>query len=518
MARLTRRTFLKGSLVATGATFMVGLPARPVLGANERVNIAQVGVGGRGGGHLRTYMGMKDVEVTWCVDVDIRRASNGRKRGIDRAAKALAKARGLKKPDLPKDASKQEKDAARKEYEEKLDACRKAAESRAPKATQDLRKALDDKELDAISIATPNHWHTLATLWAVQAGKDVYVEKPATHNVFEGRICTDLIAKSDRIVQTGTQRRSSSHWAKMLQITKSGKLGKLLVSHGFASKPRGSIGFKKPEDPPEWLDWSLWLGPAQMQAYHDNLVHYNWHWFWDFGNGEIGNQGVHQTDVARWAIPGATHPHAVFSIGGRIGYDDQGQTPNTQLTTYDYGETLMVFEVCGLVSGKTRRVSNDFIYEAGRVVDGRKFYPKDGGGKTASLPKVDVHVFGGGPFGNFINCVRSRKKEELNAPFDEGHYSAAICHLGNISYRLGQEVTLGSLEKPFKEDYANEAWDRLRKHLTQRRKLDLGEWKGRRGLTLKFDPKTEQFIDAPAAATAMLTRDYRKPFVVRETV
>ncbi len=518
MANVNRRTFLKGSLTAAGATFIVGVASRPVLGASNRVNIGVVGVGGRGGGHLGTWMGMKDVEVTWSVDVDMNRAANGRKRGLSAIVKPMARADGIREPKLPKNASREEKDQARKEYEQKLAAYRKAAESRAPKATQDIRTALDDKELDAISIATPNHWHTLMTLWAVQAGKDVYVEKPATHNIFEGRICTDLVARSKQIVQTGTQRRSDSHWAKMLQLTKSGKLGKLLVSHGFASKPRGSIKTKEPKQPPEWLSWDLWLGPARMQPYHENLVHYNWHWFWDFGSGEIGNQGVHQTDVARWAIPGATHPLAVFSIGGRIGYHDQGQTPNTQLTVYDYGETLMVFEVCGLVSGKTRRVSNDFLYEAGLVVDGRKFYPKDGGGKTAPLPKVDVHVFPGGNFGNFIACVRSRKKEELNATFEEGHYSASICHLGNISYRLGKKVKLGSLDKPFEQDHPNEAWARLRKHLTETRKLKLGEWEGRLGLALKFDPETEKLVDAPAAATAMLTRKYRKPYVVPDKV
>ena len=518
MANVNRRTFLKGSLTAAGATFIVGVASRPVLGASKRVNIGVVGVGGRGGGHLGTWMGMKDVEVIWSVDVDMNRAANGHKRGVSAIARQLAAADGIRERKLAKDAPKEEKDQARKEFEQKLAAYKEAAESRAPKATQDVRTALEDKELDAISIATPNHWHTLATLWAVQAGKDVYVEKPATHNVFEGRICSDLIARSKQIVQTGTQRRSDSHWAKMVALTRSGKLGKLLVSHGFASKPRGSIKFKEPGQPPEWLNWDIWLGPAAMQPYHANLVHYNWHWFWDFGSGEIGNQGVHQTDVARWAIPGATHPTRVFSIGGRIGYKDQGQTPNTQLTVYDYGDTLMVFEVCGLVDGKTRRVSNDFLYEAGRVVDGRKFYPKDGGGKTADLPKVDVHVFPNGNFGNFIDCVRSRKREELNAPFLEGHYSAAICHLGNISYRLGKRIKLGSLETPFAEDYANEAWARLRKHLTENRKLDLGACEGRLGLTVKFDPETEQLIDAPPAATAMLARNYRKPYVVPDKV
>ena len=514
MSRLTRRTFLKGSLAAAGATFSIGVTARPVLGANERVNMAIVGCGGRGSGHTGTYVGMSDVEVIYIVDVDKKHGENGQRISLGKLIQAQMRTDGYKEPKLPKDAPEPEKKAARDKHNEKVNSYMKAFESRAPKAVQDVRKALEDKDLDAISVATPNHWHTLITLWAVQAGKDVYVEKPCSHNVVEGRVVSEIIAKSKQIVQTGTQRRSEERWAKMAELTKSGKLGKLLVSHGFASKPRGSIKFHKPGPPPATLDWNLWLGPAPMQPYHGNLVHYNWHWFWEFGNGEIGNQGVHQTDVARWAIPGATHPTRVFSIGGRIGYEDQGETPNTQLTVYQYGETLMVFEVCGLVDRKTTRVSNDFIYEAGRVFDGTKFYPKDGNGKTAPLPSVDVHVYPHGNFGNFIDCVRSRKREELNAPFLEGHYSASICHLGNISYRLGKPAKFSSFDKPFTDDHANEAWARLRKHLVENRKLDLAQCDGRLGLTIKFDPETEKFIGAPPQANAMLTRDYRKPFVV----
>jgi predicted dehydrogenase len=398
-----------------------------------------------------------------------------------------------------------------------------------PQGTQDVRKALEDKSLDAISIATPNHWHTLMTIWTVQAGKDVYVEKPCTHNVFEGRIASDIIAKSKQVVQTGTQRRSEANWAKMIEITRSGKLGKLLFSHGYASKTRNSIGFKEPAEPPANLDYNMWVGPAPMQPYHENLVHYNWHWFWDFGNGEIGNQGVHQTDVARWAIPGATHPTAVFSIGGRFGYKDQGQTPNTQLTVYTYGDTILVFEVCGLVGGKKNvakdsdeskvaRVSNDFVYEAGTVVEGNKFYPKDST-KAAEMPKVDVKLGpGSGPFGNFIAAVKSRRKEDLNAPFLEGHYSAAICHLGNISYRLGKDVAWSEVRKaPFgKDDYVNASWDRLQAHLEKNRGLKLDGMQCRLGRPLRFDPKAEKFV-GDAEADKMLTRPPRKPFDVPET-
>jgi len=473
MARVNRRTFMKQSLALAGASFVVSHAGHRVLGANETIHIGMAGCGGRGGGHLKEYLGAENVDVTWCIDPDAKRAAD--------FAQRVEKAQGSR-----------------------------------PGTTADLRKALEDKNLDGVSCASCNHWHTLLTLWTVQAGKDMYVEKPATHNVHEGRVCTDLIAKSKQIVQTGTQRRSEKRWAQMAEITRSGELGKLLVSHGFASKPRGSIGFKEPGDPPENLDWNLWVGPAPMQPYHANLVHYNWHWFWDFGNGEIGNQGVHQTDCARWAIPGATHPSFVLSVGGRLGYKDQGQTPNTQLTVYTYGDTTLMFEVCGLVDKKTSRVSNDFVYEAGRVDDGNKFIPNDSS-KVKNMPKVDVKLGPGkGPFGNFIEAMRSRRKEDLNAPFEEGHYSAAICHLGNISYRLGREVKWSEVKRPFDDEYANEQFERINTHLRDNRQLNLDEWMCRLGLPLKFDAKTEQFIGAPPEATAMLTRPPRPPFDVPE--
>ncbi|MBM4018132.1 MAG: Gfo/Idh/MocA family oxidoreductase [Planctomycetes bacterium] len=500
MARIDRRTFLKGSLAAAGAAFVVSHAGHRVLGASERVRVGVAGVHGRGSGHIGEYLKMADVDLCWIIDVD--------NKVLQAAVARVAKDRGSK-----------------------------------PDGTQDVRKALDDKSLDAISIATPNHWHTLMTVWAVQAGKDVYVEKPATHTLVEGRIASEIIARSKQIVQTGTQRRSEATWARMVELTKSGQLGKLLISHGYASKTRNSIGFKEPKDPPPELAWDIWVGPGPMQPYHENLVHYNWHWFWDFGSGEIGNQGVHQTDVARWAIPGAAHARGVFSIGGRFGYEDQGQTPNTQLTVYDYGDTLMVFEVCGLVGArraakagkdapaekegageaagpaesKVARVSNDFVYEAGTVVDGRTFYPK---GKTdpAPLPKVDAKLGpGSGNFRNFIEAVRSRRKEDLNAPFLEGHYSAAICHLGNISYRLGKDVQWKEVARnPFgKDDYANAAWDRLQEHLAKNRGLKLADMKCRVGRALNFDGAKEKFIGCPEA-DAMLTRPPRPPFVITE--
>ena len=223
-----------------------------------------------------------------------------------------------------------------------------------PKTVQDVRKALDDKDLDAVSIATPNHWHALMTIWACQAGKDVYVEKPCSHNVHEGRIAVEIARKHNRIVQHGTQSRSSGELgAGRGRPSAVGKLGKLLVSRGLCYKARGTHRRSKPTtSPPAELDFNLWLGPAAEQPYHENLVHYNWHWFWDFGNGDIGNQGVHQMDIARWVIPGATLPKSVISLGGRFGYNDQGETPNTQIAIIDYGETQLIFEVRGLKTDK----------------------------------------------------------------------------------------------------------------------------------------------------------------------
>src|SRR4029079_8860741 len=200
-------------------------------------------------------------------------------------------------------------------------------------------------------------WHALMTIWACQAGKDVYVEEPASHNVHEGAIAVEAARTFNLTVQHGTQSRSSGSWAALAELAKSGKYGKLLVSRGLvykseAGKPgtRGDIGFRPEKAPPSELDFNVWLGPAPKQPYHENLVHYRWHWFWDFGNGDIGNQGVHQMDIARWMIPDATLPKSVVSFGGRIGFKDQGETACTQVAVMDYGETQLIFEVRGLKS------------------------------------------------------------------------------------------------------------------------------------------------------------------------
>jgi hypothetical protein len=314
----------------------------------------------------------------------------------------------------------------------------------------------------------------------------------------------------------------------------SGKYGKLLVSKGYASKPgtgRYTVGYKAPKDPPPGFDFNLWLGPAQEQPYHENIVHYNWHWFWDFGNGEIGNQGVHQMDIARWGIPGGALPKSVFSMGGRWvnstpghkPFTDQGETPNCQLTVMDFGGPLLVFEVVGLnnkegVDGKKypTKVANEFYLEEGAILGG-KFYP-NGSSEGESLPEADYDKGPGDIFENFIACVRSRDRSKLYADVAEAHLSAACCHLGNISYRLGEQVRGATRPDVFdKHEEIPKSWDTVTKTVKGTLGLEISRSTYQLGATLEFDPEKEQFVDN-AAANELLTRDYRKPFVVTEQV
>ena len=318
---------------------------------------------------------------------------------------------------------------------------------------------LEDKSIDVVSIATPNHWHSLMTIWACQAGKDVYVEKPMSHNIHEGRIAVETARKYNRIVQHGTQSRSDMKVAKVVAAIASGKLGKLLISRALCYKAgggpstRGDIGFRPHMPPPKELDFNLWLGPAREQPYHENIVHYRWHWFWDFGNGDLGNQGVHQMDIARWGIPGATLPTSMYSFGGRLGFFDQGEAASTQMAIMDFGGTKLIFETRGLPSEKYMGagVGNIFHLEAGDIVDG-KFYPK-GSKEAAPLPEVEAKRGPGNDrLVNFLLAVRSRNRADLNAEILEGHYSSALCHLCNMSIRLGSKVPFRPRDPFFGDD------------------------------------------------------------------
>jgi len=315
-------------------------------------------------------------------------------------------------------------------------------------------------------------------------------------------------------VQHGTQQRSSLERANEIAAVQSGKYGKLLVSKGYCCKPRWSIGRKDFTSPPAHLDFDLWLGPAPRQPFHANLVHYNWHWFWDFGNGDIGNQGVHEIDVARWAIKNATFPNRVFSLGGRFAEGDQGLTPNMQMAVYEFGDVLLVFEVRGLVTKHPQfpfRVENEYYTDQGRIAGG-KFYPQNGA-DPLPLDRFDVKVTPGGAWGSFLHAVRTRNPADLNADVEHGHYSAGLCHLANISYRLGEPESFSRKPDRLGDNReVVETFEKIKENLGGTG-VALAEATYQLGPTLTFDPREERFTgDRAHEANSMLSREYRKPF------
>jgi predicted dehydrogenase len=338
----------------------------------------------------------------------------------------------------------------------------------------------------------------------------------------EGRRCVEAARTHKRIVQHGTQQRSSTGRANEIAAVQSGKYGKLLVSKGYCCKPRWSIGNKPPSTPPADLDFNLWLGPAAEQPYPANLVHYNWHWFWEFGNGDIGNQGIHELDVARWAIKGATLPGKVWSLGGRFAEGDQGQTPNMQMAVFEYGDVLLVFEVRGLVEKPSDspfklKVANEYYTTEGMIAN-RKFHPKDGG-TPQDLEQFDVKVAPGGPWGSFLQAVRSRNVADCNADVELGHHSCSLIHAANASYRLGEKVAFdGNSKKLGDNREVVETFENITRNL-QGVGVMLDGASYQLGRTLTLDANTERFIgDGSEQANAFLTRKYRAPFVVPDHV
>ena len=421
MSTVNRRTFL-ASAGSGAAALALGSGAR-AAGPNDALRLAVIGVRGRGQEHVSAFSGRKDCVVAALCDVDPAQ---------------------FKKP---------------------ADAIN-ARTGRSPALLADFRRALDDPNIDAVSIATPNHWHALAAVWACQAGKDVYVEKPVSQNVSEGRKIVEAAAKYGRIVQAGTQNRSSAGVAEAVAFLRSGKLGNIYLARGLCFKPRGSIGIKPDAPVPAGVDYNLWLGPAPERPFNPNRFHYEWHWNWDYGNGDLGNQGIHQMDVARWGLGKQTLPTHVQSSGGRYGYKDDGQTPNTQVSTYRWDDCMLEFEVRGLPTNAEReiKVGNLFFGTEGYLAINGDRWSTYMGQKEEPGPSGKG---GGDHFGNFVDAVKARKPELLHAPVVEGHLSSALCHLGNISYRLGR--------------------------------------------ALAVDPATET-LGKDAEANAMLSRDYRSPF------
>ena len=499
MSSLSRRKFVQASAAASTAFSLFTIAGTKasgkVIGANDTVRIGVAGCGGRGSSHVSEWTSQEKVHVTHLIDPD--------------TAQSASKANAVEKRQQVK-----------------------------PKQVQDIRQALDDKELDAVSVATCNHWHSLITIWACQAGKDVYVEKPISHNVFEGRKCVEAAKKYGRVVQHGTQSRSSLSFAKAVAAVHSGKYGELLVSRGSPSKggggrsSRASIGVRPFTAPPSNFDYNLWVGPAPMQPFHANLHPYTWHWFWDFGNGEIGNQGVHQMDIARWGIKDGTLPTKVYSLGGRFTHDgpDQGQTPNMQLSVMEFGKAILLFEVRGLTGRHPDfpdDVSNYWVTTQGTIKPGTgrrgeyMFFPK-GGGDPQSLDVPQPKMAVADAFPAFINAMRTRKPEDNNCDAEVAHYSSACIHLSNASYRLG----VGDPKNYKKaQDLVNGQHAEVEAALGRLHDnckvlgLPIDEMTWTIGPVLTFDPKAERFTGEQAeAANELLRRDYRAPFVVPETV
>jgi predicted dehydrogenase len=384
----------------------------------------------------------------------------------------------------------------------------------------DMRKCFEDPSINIVSIATPNHWHALAAIWAVQAGKDVYVEKPVSHNVTEGRRIVEAARKYKRIVQTGTQSRSNPGMRDAIAFMHGGGIGEVKLARGLCYKPRGSIGPKGNYDVPASINYDLWSGPAPLHTLTRPKLHYDWHWQWDYGNGDLGNQGIHQMDIARWGLNEMNLGQSVMSYGGRFGYEDAGETANTQVCIHEFGGgKRLVFEVRGLKTDALMEASVGVIFYGS---DGIMVVPSYSGGVIYDKEgkKTDKKFGGGGDnhhFANFIKAVRSRKHEDLNADILEGHLSSALCHVGNISYRLGTAVTSDDIGKQLASDKeASETLDRFLGHLRDNKvapestKITIGP-----ALTLAG---TEEFSGPRAAdANKFLTREYRAPYVVPKT-
>ncbi|MHC4201423.1 MAG: Gfo/Idh/MocA family protein [Planctomycetota bacterium] len=483
--KTTRRRFLKASLAgAAGAGIASGLSTwSRVLGANEDIRVGQVGFRGQGGGHIKRYQRIKGVRVVALCDVD-KDVLNKKVRDFEKRKQKV-------------------------------------------EAYTDVRKMLENKDIDAISVATPNHWHALATIWGCQAGKDVYVEKPCSHNVWEGRKMIEAARKYNRIVQIGTQKRSAMGLKAVYEELQKGLLGKILCSRGFCYKPRGSIGqVSGPQKPPSSVDYDIWCGPAPNKPLMRKRLHYDWHWIWDTGNGDLGNQGIHEMDLARWALGGEERlAPAVMSIGGRLGYIDDGETANTHIIFLDFKPAPLIFEVRGLPMKKGSRAMDNYrgtrigmavLCEGGYFVGGgHGGYTYDKQGK-----KIKQYRGGGGDHqNNFIKAVRSRKVSDLNADIEKGHYSSALCHMGNVSHRVGTEKHPDEIMEIVKGNgELEDSFQRFMSHI-KANEVDLRKTPITLGPMLKMDTEKEKFVGAYSSrANELVTRNYREPFVVPERV
>ena len=453
-----RREFIKKSILGTAGIAIggMGLSARSyssIIGSNDRITLAVIGIRGQGSGHINNWCalaGNRNVRLKTICDVD--------EQYFAEKSKIILDSTGAK-----------------------------------PITEWDMHKVFADKEINAVSLAIPNHWHALATIWAAQAGKHVYVEKPACHNIFEGRKMIEASRKYNVRIQTGFQNRSINSVMEAIKFMHEGGIGEVFMAKGMCYKPRDSFGIVKDTTPPATLHYDRWLGPAPYRAYNEKRVHYNWHWFWDTGNGDTGNQGPHQFDVARWGLNKHEHPVSIFSTGGIYGIDHdecEQETPNTQTSLFKYSDgKILEFETRGRYTNDESslgiRIGNIFYGTEGYLeLDGgtwKAFRKREkepfAGSATAEKKSVDP-TFMAAPGGtehyaNFIDAIRSGSDDTLHCDIIDGFYSSSLPILANISYRLGRELK-------FKGDYE------------------------------KFANDSE--------ADFMLSRNYRKPYVISDEV
>ncbi|QDV26985.1 Gfo/Idh/MocA family protein [Aureliella helgolandensis] len=505
MTNQNRRDFLRKTAATTTAASLLAssrfvhaqdAAAGTTKSPNSQMSVAIVGVGGRGGSHISAMLEADGVNITHICDID---AGAGDRRG--------------------------------KLIEEK--------QGKRPIFETDLRRVLDDKSIDMVTIATPNHWHALAGIWAMQAGKDTYIEKPVCHNIAEGTALIAASRKYDKMCQVGTQCRSSQAIIEAFKFMNEGGIGEVKFARGLCYKRRKSIGALGDYAIPSNVDFNLWSGPAQ---YTDPRLtrerfHYDWHWQRQYGNGDLGNQGPHQTDIARWGLGIDTHPTSIISYGGRLGYQaekkdpnyvDAGDTANTEVTLYNYGDKSIVFETRGLSVDNSADTEINRLFDStsgnkiGVIFYGTKGYIVQREYSYCVAMDKDFNQIrdfkgGGDHFGNFIDACRRRDRNVLNADVREGHLSAGMSHLGNISYYMGENnhASVDELQaavdgiKSLDDNAAT--LERTVKHLTDNG-VDLEKYPISLGPHLEFDPEAEKFTNLEAA-NPWLTREYRDDFV-----
>jgi len=483
MSKLTRRHFVQTSAALAGSGLALA-PFSKVRGANDKINLAFVGLGGRGGAHVRWFGKQKGTRVAGLCEPDKGRLGKHAKKHPDAQAEV------------------------------------------------DVRKILDNKDIDALVIASCNHWHCLSAIWACQAGKDVYVEKPISNNVWEGRKLVEAARKYDRIVQGGTQQRSDPLQSEIKAFLDSGELGKMQYVRLNRFGTRSSIG--KRDTPLPWpgdVDKDQWLGPAQDQDIYRKKLQYDWHWDWNTGAGELGNWGPHITDDCRNVAfrDRVTLPKRVVAGGGRFVWDDGGNTPNTHFIYYDTGEVPVVMAVHNLPYKKGTNQSD--VYKRLRtraflIIQCENGYyagGRGGGSAYTNDGKVIKKFNGDGGRAhaeNFLDAMRSRKRENLNAEIEETHYSSAWCHLGNVAYRLGGKY---SHDEALQRVKGYGPWIELVEGFEahcEANEIDLSEAGAKLGPMLELDVEKETFTGptATAEAKALLTREYRKGYEIPDQV